>query len=249
MSEPTPPPPVPPVTPTPKTPAQATMKKANKPFLVHQNYKKRQAEEALRKKSNPTSSSSSQSPGTLFNVFKWTVFALSTSLVLSRAITQTWTWGYDPPPQLTSISALKDHFFPPGPLTLTEEQLSRYDGKQDPNLPIYLAIDGDVYDVTSGKSSYGPGGAYSIFSGRDAARAFVTGCFQTHLTHDLRGFTEKELATLKHWKQFYEKNAKYRKVGRVMHPPIDPSTPIPEPCTKAQGQPDSNQVGAAGRKG
>lgn len=30
-------------------------------------------------------------------------------------------------------------------------------------------------------------------AGKDAARAFGTGCFQTHQTHDLRGLTESEL--------------------------------------------------------
>jgi hypothetical protein len=38
------------------------------------------------------------------------------------------------------------------------------------------------------------GGGYHIFAGRDAARAFVTGCFKTHLTHDIRGFNEHEFA-------------------------------------------------------
>ena len=34
---------------------------------------------------------------------------------------------------------------------------------------------------------YGPGGSYSFFAGRDATRAFVTGCFDTDLNGDLRG--------------------------------------------------------------
>lgn len=69
-------------------------------------------------------------------------------------------------------------------------------------------IDGAVYDVSKGKA-YQPGGAYhhlwvnlafvlSFISqqcsvGVDAARAFGTGCFATHRTHDLRGLTEAEI--------------------------------------------------------
>lgn len=34
---------------------------------------------------------------------------------------------------------------------------------------------------------YGPGGSYSFFAGRDATRAFITGCFAEDLTPDLRG--------------------------------------------------------------
>jgi hypothetical protein len=30
-------------------------------------------------------------------------------------------------------------------------------------------------------------------AGRDAARAFTTGCFKEHLTHDIRGLSDKEL--------------------------------------------------------
>src|SRR5205814_8845195 len=38
---------------------------------------------------------------------------------------------------------------------------------------------------------YGPGGGYGFFSGKDAARAFVTGCFKEDLTHDIRGLDRK----------------------------------------------------------
>jgi hypothetical protein len=34
-------------------------------------------------------------------------------------------------------------------------------------------------------------------AGRDASRSFVTGCFQTHLTHDLRGLTDDQLKVRK----------------------------------------------------
>lgn len=50
-----------------------------------------------------------------------------------------------------------------------------------------------MYDVTAGRESYSGTGGYAFFSGVDAARAYVTGCFKTHLTHDIRGFGKKEI--------------------------------------------------------
>lgn len=76
-----------------------------------------------------------------------------------------------------------------GPVILTPDQLSLYNGT-DPNLPIYLAINGTVFDVSANPRIYGPGGMYGFFAGKDAARAFVTGCFQEDLTSDLSGVEE-----------------------------------------------------------
>lgn len=53
-----------------------------------------------------------------------------------------------------------------------------------------MAVNGTVYDVSAAPSTYGPGGPYHIFAGRDATRAFVTGCFQQDLTPDIRGVEE-----------------------------------------------------------
>ncbi|KAI8070715.1 cytochrome b5-like heme/steroid binding domain-containing protein, partial [Gongronella butleri] len=117
----------------------------------------------------------------------------------------------------------------------TEAELLKYDGS-NPNLPIYLAVDGDVFDVTQGRGWYGWGGSYNHFAGRDAARAYVTGCFKEHLTHDLRGLTPAQIKGVDHWKRFYANHHKYFKVGTVVHPEIDPSTPIPPPCKQSVGQ-------------
>lgn len=73
-----------------------------------------------------------------------------------------------------------------GPVYLTDAELKLYDGR-DPNKPIYLALNGTIYDVTAGRRVYGPGGSYNVFAGVDAARGFVTGCFAEDRTPDLRG--------------------------------------------------------------
>lgn len=48
-------------------------------------------------------------------------------------------------------------------------------------------MNGTVFDVSANRMIYGPGGSYNFFAGRDATRAFVTGCFKEDLTNDMRG--------------------------------------------------------------
>ncbi len=60
-------------------------------------------------------------------------------------------------------------------IAFSEVELQHYRGQTD-DTPIYLAIRGRVYDVTAGRSYYGPGRSYHSFVGRDATRAFGTGC-------------------------------------------------------------------------
>ncbi|ETS78946.1 hypothetical protein PFICI_08799 [Pestalotiopsis fici W106-1] len=78
------------------------------------------------------------------------------------------------------------------PLQLTPAELSAYDGS-DPEKPIYLAINGTIYDVSANRRTYGPGGSYHVFAGVDAARGFVTGCFADDRTADLRGIEEMHI--------------------------------------------------------
>ncbi|PVH93168.1 cytochrome b5, partial [Periconia macrospinosa] len=94
------------------------------------------------------------------------------------------TWGYNP--WWTRAHEWKGLLV--CNIYLTDDELRGYDGT-DPSKPIYLALNGTIYDVSSARMTYGPGGSYAFFAGRDAARAFLTGCFRTDTTPDLRGVT------------------------------------------------------------
>ncbi|KAF9355319.1 hypothetical protein BGX26_006715 [Mortierella sp. AD094] len=135
----------------------------------------------------------------------------------SYLITDTWLWGYK------GKYVNWYHWFP--------RELALYDGT-DPSKPIYLAVKGEVFDVTAGRPYYARGGGYGFFSGRDASRAYTTGCFETHLTHDLRGLTPAQISDIDGWANFYRNHQKYFKVGTVILDPIDPNSPIPEDCNK-----------------
>ena len=99
-----------------------------------------------------------------------------------------------------------------------------------------LIFRGNIYDVSASPSYYGPGGGYQFFSGRDASRAYITGCFSTHLTHDLRGLSDAQVKSLQTWVEFYKTSSKYSYIGKVLLDPIDPNSPIPVDCIASSGE-------------
>ncbi|KAK5044862.1 hypothetical protein LTR84_010400 [Exophiala bonariae] len=90
------------------------------------------------------------------------------------------------------------------------------------NQPVYLAVRGKVYDVTSGRNFYGPGGPYENFAGRDATRGLACQSFDEEmLTKNLDGplddcsdLTEEQLDNLKGWIERFDE--KYLVVGKLI---------------------------------
>jgi membrane-associated progesterone receptor component len=104
--------------------------------------------------------------------------------------------------------------------TFTPPDLEPYNGRN--NMPVYLAVRGRVFDVTSGRNFYGPGGPYANFAGRDASRGLACGSFdQDMLTKDLQApldtladLGEEEMEALRGWEErFLEK---YLVVGKLV---------------------------------
>jgi len=215
-------------------------KSANQPFLMYKEYRDQQEqlhqEWLAKKKIRDEKIARGEPVGPLprdptetvevgfLGLLKFLVVVLVGGALLGKFITGSYTWEYQ-----VQLGKLKQ-FIPTDQRLFSEEGLAQFNAEQSgPTRPIYLAIDGDVYDVSKGKA-YQPGGSYSFMAGTDAARAFGTGCFQTHRTHDLRGLSDSEWEGVQHWKKFFANHKEYRKVGRVSHPPIDPASPIPEHC-------------------
>ena len=105
-------------------------------------------------------------------------------------------------------------------LSLTLEELSEYDGRLLPDsterAAVLLAIKGRIYDVSAGQAFYGPGRSYHKLTGKDATRAFCTGCLDAAcLISSTRGLSAKQLREADRWIELYEHHDKYKLVGQV----------------------------------
>ncbi|XP_019941226.1 neuferricin [Paralichthys olivaceus] len=97
---------------------------------------------------------------------------------------------------------------------LSRHELSLYDGEQG-SKGLYLAIMGQVFDVSKGHKHYGPGGAYHFMAGRDASLAFITGDFtESGLTDDVSSLSPLQVVALYDWLAFYQRD--YQTVGVVI---------------------------------
>ncbi|RWW47080.1 hypothetical protein BHE74_00046958, partial [Ensete ventricosum] len=103
--------------------------------------------------------------------------------------------------------------FPRSEMELTAQQLRGFDGL-DASKPIYVAIRGAIYDVSTGKGFYGPGSPYAVFAGREASRALAKmSKSEDDVCGDLDGLSDKELGVLADWENKFQ--AKYPVVGRL----------------------------------
>ncbi|ESZ96130.1 hypothetical protein SBOR_3481 [Sclerotinia borealis F-4128] len=142
------------------------------------------AEKKAKKSLNKLASDEDSAPFSLVDLLRSLVFLTIASCGLSYVVTRnSYVWGLKRPNWMYGQVIMG---FWNGPLQLTDADLPQYDGT-NPDLPIYLALNGTIYDVTAGRRHYGPGGSYHFFAGVDATRAFVTNCFEVDRTPDLRG--------------------------------------------------------------
>ena len=107
-------------------------------------------------------------------------------------------------------------------LALTLEELSEFDGRELPEssegarAPLLLAIRGRIYDVSAGTAFYGPGRSYHKLVGKDATRAFCTGCLEPAcLISSTDGLSEAQIKESERWIELYEHHDKYKLVGRL----------------------------------
>lgn len=93
----------------------------------------------------------------------------------------------------------------------TRAELRAFDGSNAQ--PLYIAARGRVFDVSSKPSFYGAGGAYHVFTGHDASRAFALHSTELKDVENARidDLNASQLAALDDWVSFI--SARYPEVG------------------------------------
>lgn len=96
----------------------------------------------------------------------------------------------------------------------SRDQLAMYNGLDQ--RPIYIAIKGYVYDVTSNAKSYGPGKSYNKLVGKDSTRLLGLNKLvdkEEKQSWDVSDFSEKQHGSVGKWVEFFER--RYRIVGVI----------------------------------
>lgn len=80
---------------------------------------------------------------------------------------------------------------PDPPRNFTAKQLLHFDGTKedrgDDMKPVYLSVQGIVFDVSDGRNFYGPDGPYEKFAGHECGVALAKMSFDTEHLDDLEG--------------------------------------------------------------
>lgn len=96
--------------------------------------------------------------GRRYQLVKYNMKKILIVVVLVLITAGVWRWKNQPTMVVVNEENLK---------TFTLTQLKEFDGT-DESKPIYLAMDGYVYDVTAGKEYYKVGGVYHYLAGKDS---------------------------------------------------------------------------------
>jgi membrane-associated progesterone receptor component len=117
------------------------------------------------------------------------------------------------------------------PRNFTFQQLAYFDGKKDEKTleqkPVYLSLNGIVFDVSKGRDFYGEGGPYEQFAGHECGVALAKMSFDSEHLDDVAGceslsYVEKD--ELEGWIQKFKYYRCYPVKGRLI-----PDTDLPDP--------------------
>ena len=108
------------------------------------------------------------------------------------------------------------------PRNFTMKQLQYFDGKKDDSgedKPVYLSLDGTVFDVSDGRNFYGPDGPYELFAGHECGVAMAKLSFDTKYLDDLKGcktLRPGEKMELEGWVEKFTYYRNYPVLGKLV---------------------------------
>ena len=106
------------------------------------------------------------------------------------------------------------------PKDFTHEQLREFNGTNDK--PIYIALKGEIFDVTNARDYYGEGTGYHCFAGKEASRAMAKFSFEDEDMNDnVHDLTPFERDNLNDRIEQYKHYRNYPVVGKVSKPPTN----------------------------
>lgn len=125
----------------------------------------------------------------------------------------------------------QDEDEPDPPRNFTAAQLRYFDGTKDAKTgdlkPVYLSLNGTVFDVSEGRDFYGAGGPYELFAGRECGVALAKMSFDTKYLNDLEGCTTSlnhgERMELENWIEKFTHYRRYPILGRLVPDDMLPS--------------------------
>lgn len=119
---------------------------------------------------------------------------------------------------------------PDPPRNFTATQLRKFDGTEDENSgepkPVYLSLNGTVFDVSNGRDFYGPGGAYEMFAGRECGVALAKMSFEEEHLDNVAGCADLnpgEKCTLDDWMEKFQHFKGYPILGKLVPDDLLPS--------------------------
>eukprot|EP00002_Diphylleia_rotans_P016826 TRINITY_DN3265_c0_g1_i1.p1 TRINITY_DN3265_c0_g1~~TRINITY_DN3265_c0_g1_i1.p1 ORF type:complete len:228 (+),score=27.70 TRINITY_DN3265_c0_g1_i1:63-746(+) len=156
-----------------------------------------------------TRHATSKASKTMQNLFVWCWYIICGLALRSRLRTAKEYKGS----RDISQSSMKASSITTG-LSLTRKELRRYNGTT-PNLPIYVAILGKIYDVSSSRHNYEPGGTYHAFAGKEGNRGMaLMSTDPDHVVPEIDGLNETQRRILHSWVEYYEQ--RYPCIGTVI---------------------------------
>lgn len=143
-------------------------------------------------------------------------YLITTVAVLGGLVAFYFLKIYDSKPALEEETEPEDDYTPLEPRDFTLEELKEFNGEGDS--PVCIAVNGTVYDVTKGKSFYGPGGPYAALAGHDGSRALATMSLDETAIKpewdELDDLTPFQMDALNDWVMTFQ--TKYTEVGDLI---------------------------------